>query len=56
MSDQNNDLLIFFNTCPINSWPLGVFMKSVFKLVSCKLRASRELDPRPPRPEKPQML
>ena len=31
-------------------------MLSVLKSVSCKLGASRELDLRPPRPEKLQML
>ena len=31
-------------------------MLNVFKLVSCKLWASRELNLRPPRPEKLQML
>ena len=31
-------------------------MLSVFKLVSCKPGASRELDLRPPRPEKLQII
>ena len=44
-----------FLICPTNSWPLGVWMLGVFKLVSCKPGASRELDLRPPRPEKLQI-
>ena len=38
-----------FLICPTNSWPQGVWMLSVFKLVSCKPGTSRELDLRPPR-------
>ena len=45
-----------FLICPSKSWPLGLWLLSVFKLVSCKPGASRELALRPPRPEKLQML
>ena len=48
MSDHD---LLFFLICPNNSWPLGVWVLSVFKLVSCKPVASRELAQRPPGPK-----
>ena len=54
MSDH--DLLIFFNTSNQFLAPGGTFECCVFKLVSCKPGASRELDLRPLRPEKLQMF
>ena len=52
MSDH--DLLLFFSyICPTNSWPLGVQMLSVLKLVPGD---TNELNLRPPKPEKLQMF
>ena len=46
MSDH--DLLLFFSyICPTNSWPLGVQMLSVLKLVPGD---TNELNLRPPKP------
>ena len=49
------DLLLFFNMSNQFLAPGGL-MLSVFKLVSCKPGASRELDLRPKRPEKLKMF